>query len=238
MARTIAVIPAYNESKTLPGVLADLAAEMPGMDVVVVDDGSADGTDRAARAAGAVCVRLPFNVGQGGALSAGFRYAVDRGYDRVVQVDGDGQHRADQIRRLLGVADSGVDLVIGNRFASGGYQIGVTRRLAMALLRWEVRAISGRRYRDPSSGFRAIAEPLLSAFVSDYPSEFLESVESLVAATRAGYRVDEMPVKMNQRAGGIPSTRGVKLAFHYARLALSLVSRHYRLPTRETCADQ
>ena len=237
MARTIVVIPAYNESEALPRVLADLAAETPELDVVVVDDGSSDGTDRIARAGGAVCVRLPFNVGQGGALRAGFRYAVDRGYDRVVQVDGDGQHRADQIQRLLGASGSGTDLVIGNRFASSGYRVGYTRRLAMALLRWEVRALCRRRYRDPSSGFRAIAEPLLSVFVSDYPAEFLESVESLVAATRAGYRVGEVSVMMNQRTGGIPSTRGAKLAFHYARLAVSLVSKHYRLPARETLAD-
>lgn len=238
MTRTIAVIPAYNESDALPGVLADLAAEAPELDVVVVDDGSADGTDRVARAGGAVCVRLPFNVGQGGALRAGFRYAVDRGYGRVVQIDGDGQHRADQIQRLLYASDSGADLVIGNRFASSGYRVGLVRRLAMALLRWEVRALCRRHYRDPSSGFRAIAEPLLSKFVSDYPAEFLESVESLVAATRAGYRVAEASVKMNRRAGGVPSTRGAKLAFHYARLAVSLVSRHYRLPARETVADR
>lgn len=237
MALTIVVIPAYNESEALPGVLADLASETPDLDVVVVDDGSADGTDRVARTAGAVCVRLPYNVGQGGALMAGFRYAVDRGYERVVQVDGDGQHRADQIPRLLDDSDSGADLVIGNRFASDDYRVGRTRRLAMALLRWEVRVLCGRRYRDPSSGFRAIAEPLLSVFVSDYPAEFLESVESLVAATRAGYRVAEAPVRMNRRSGGVPSTRGVKLAFHYARLAVSLVSKHYRLPARETLAD-
>lgn len=237
MARTIVVIPAYNESEALPGVLADLAAETPDLDVVVVDDGSADGTAQAARAAGVACIRLPFNMGQGGALRAGFRHAVDRGYDRVVQVDGDGQHRADQIPRLMDVSDSGVDLVIGNRFASSDYRVGVTRRVAMALLRWEVLALCRRRYRDPSSGFRAIAEPLLSVFVSDYPSEFLESVESLVAATRAGYRVAEAPVQMNRRAGGVPSTRGVRLIFHYARLVVSLVSRHYRLPTRDTLAD-
>lgn len=237
MARTIVVIPAYNESEALPGVLADLAAETPNLDVVVVDDGSADGTDRAARAAGVACVRLPFNMGQGGALRAGFRYAVDRGYERVVQVDGDGQHRADQIPQLLDASDSGADLVIGNRFASNDYRVGRTRRLAMLLLQWEVRALGGRRYRDPSSGFRAIAEPLLSVFDSDYPAEFLESVESLVAATRAGYRVAEVPVTMNRRSGGVPSTRGVKLAFHYARLAVSLVSKHYRLPARETFAD-
>ena len=237
MSLTIVVIPAYNESEALPGVLADLAAETPDLDVVVVDDGSADGTDRVARTAGVACVRLPFNVGQGGALRAGFRYAVERGYERVVQVDGDGQHRADQIHRLLDDSDSGADLVIGNRFAFDDYRVGRTRRLAMALLRWEVRALCGRRYRDPSSGFRAIAEPLLSVFVSDYPAEFLESVESLVAATRAGYRVAEAPVAMNRRSGGVPSTRGAKLAFHYARLAVSLVSKHYRLPARETLAD-
>lgn len=236
MARTIVVIPAYNESEALPGVLADLAAGVPELDIVVVDDGSADGTDRVTRAAGIVCVRLPFNVGLGGALRTGFQYAVDQGYDRVVQVDGDGQHRADQIQRLLTTIDSGVDLVIGNRFASSDYRVGLTRRWAMALLRWGVWSLCRRRYRDPTSGFRAIAEPLLSVFVVDYPAEFLESVESLVAATRAGYRVAEVPVEMNQRSGGVASTRGVRLAFHYVRLAVSLLGKNYRLPARETLA--
>ena len=235
--RTVVVVPAYNESEALPGVLAELDAEVPDLDVVVVDDGSADGTDRVARSAGVVCVRLPFNMGLGGALRTGFRYAVDRGYDRVVQVDGDGQHRAAHVQRLLDTMDEGADLVIGNRFAGGDYRVGRTRSLAMALLRLEVRALCSRRYRDPSSGFRGIAEPLLSVFAAEYPVEFMESVESLVAATRAGYRVAEVSVEMDRRVSGVPSTRGVHLAYHYARLAVSLVSRPHRFPARETVAD-
>lgn len=236
MALTIVVIPAYNESEALPGVLADLAAETPDLDVVVVDDGSEDGTDRVARSAGVARVRLPFNTGLGGALRVGFRYAVDRGYDRVVQFDGDGQHRADQIPRLLEALDSGADMTIGNRFAGGRYEVGRTRRLAMALLRWGVRVLCRRRYWDVSSGFRAISDPLLGAFAVDYPADYLESVESLVAAVRAGYRVVEVPVTMGQRVGGAPSTRGLRLAFHYVRLTVSLVGRSHRLPVREAAA--
>lgn len=238
MPGAIVVVPAYNESESLPEVLADLAAVAPDLDAVVVDDGSVDGTHRAARSAGVACLRLPFNTGLGGALRVGFRYAVDRGCDRVVQFDGDGQHRADQIPPLLEALDSGADMAIGNRFACDEYGVGRTRRLAMAMLRWGVRTLCRRRYRDVSSGFRAISEPLLSAFAADYPVEYLESVESLVAAVRAGYRVVEVPVTMNQRGAGVPSTRGFRLAYHYVRLAVSLVCRPHRLPRPETAAGQ
>lgn len=221
--RTIVVIPAYNEQDALPGVLAELARVVPDHDVVVVDDGSVDDTAAIASGSGAVCVRLPFNLGIGGALRAGYRYALEHGYDRAVQFDGDGQHRADQIARLEAELDAGAHLAVGNRFGEQHYEVSLGRRSAMALLRIGVRLLTGRRFGDTSSGFRAVRRPLLDVFATDYPVEYMDSVETLVSACRAGFDVREVPVLMSPRAGGVPSTRNVRLVYHYARLFVVLL---------------
>ena len=231
--RTIIVIPAFNEEEALPGVLAQLAEVTPDLDVVVVDDGSVDATAGVVRAAGVACVSLPFNLGIGGALRAGYRYAADNGYDRAVQFDADGQHRADQIEVLLGALDDGADMAIGNRFAEGGYAVGRSRGLAMAMLRLAVRIMCRQRFTDTSSGFRAVRRPLLEVFAREYPVEYMDSVETLVEACRAGYEVIEVPTRMEERAGGVPSQRRLRLVYHYARLLVALVGSSRRpLPQR------
>lgn len=231
--RTIVVIPAYNEEESLPAVLAQLRTQSPELDIVVVDDGSADATAAVARAAGVPCVALPFNLGIGGALRAGYRYAAENGYRRAVQFDADGQHRADQIPLLLAELDRGTDMAIGNRFAAGGYAVGRGRGMAMGLLRFGVRVLTGRRFSDTSSGFRAVQQPLLGAFATEYPVEYMDSVETLVAACRAGYEVVEVPALMEERAGGVPSQRPLRLAYHYARLLVALAGSPRRtIPNR------
>lgn len=219
---TIIVIPAFNEEQSLPGVLAELSNRLPDIDIVVVDDGSADATSVVACVAGAVVVELPFNMGIGGALRAGFRYAHEHGYKVAVQFDADGQHHADQVPLLLAAIDEGTHLVIGNRFGTDGYPMGRLRRIAVLGLRLGVRMLCGRRFADTSSGFRAVSQPLLEAFASEYPVEYMDSVETLVAACRAGYQVTEVPVTMGPRTGGTASTGPVRLAYHYARLAVAL----------------
>ena len=231
---TIVVIPAFNEEESLPAVLEELERVVPEYDIVVVDDGSTDQTAAVARSHGAVCVQLPFNLGIGGALRAGYRYAVERGYERAVQFDADGQHQADQIALLMAPLAEGADMVVGNRFSDGSdYAVGRSRRAAMGLLRFGVKVLTKRRFADTSSGFRAIRRPLLEAFARDYPVEYMDSVETLVAACRAGYEVEEVPVEMRPRAGGVASNRNVRLAYHYARLIVSLVGTSRRsLPAR------
>jgi glycosyltransferase involved in cell wall biosynthesis len=220
---TIVVIPAYNEEEALPAVLAQLAEVTPQLDIVVVDDGSRDRTGDISRRAGIPCVALPFNLGIGGALRAGYRYAADNGYERAVQFDADGQHRADQIGLLLAQLDEGADMAVGSRFAAGGYEVGRGRGIAMGLLRLGVRLLTRQRFSDTSSGFRAVGRPLLEAFARDYPVEYMDSVETLVVACRSGYNVVEVPTVMEERAGGVPSQRSLRLAYHYARLLVALV---------------
>ena len=232
-ARTIVVIPAFNEEESLPAVLHQLREVVPELDIVVVADDSADGTAEVVRRAGVPCVPLPFNLGIGGALRAGYRFAADNGYERAVQFDADGQHRADQIALLLAALDDGAHMACGSRFAAGGYEVGRGRGLAMALLRVGVRLLTGRRFSDTSSGFRAVQQPLLDVFATEYPVEYMDSVETLVNACRAGYDVVEVPTLMRERAGGVPSQRPFHLAYHYARLLVALLGSPRRaVPTR------
>lgn len=220
--RTIIIIPAWNEEAPLPAVLRDLRTTVPECDVVVVSDGSTDATAQVAHAGGAAVVELPYNLGIGGALRTGFRYAVRNGYQRGVQFDADGQHDSSQIRRLLATLDEGADMAIGSRFAAadGDYQVGKLRGGAMGLLRFTVRRVTKQPFTDTSSGFRAFSRPVLEFFAETYPSEYMESVEALLMAHREGFNVREIPVHMRERQDGTPSNRNIKLLYHYLRLLL------------------
>ena len=220
--RPLVIIPAFNEFDALPAVLADLSALDPPVDVVVVDDGSTDDTAEVARDGRAAVVCLPYNLGIGGALRTWFRYAVRHGYTRALQFDGDGQHDPAAVATLLAELDAGADLVIGSRFADpgGDYDPGAARGWAMGLLRLLVRVLTGRRFSDTSSGSRAFSSAMLEYFAEHYPVEYMESVEALVMACGAGFDVREVPVKMRPRQGGEPSTRRLRLLYHFARVLL------------------
>jgi hypothetical protein len=229
--RTLVIIPALNEEDALPEVLRELAAKAPELDVVVVDDGSTDRTAAIAEEAGVNVVRLPFNVGVGAALRVGFRYAANRRYERVVQLDADGQHDPAEIATLLAALDDGADLVVGSRFTGRGdtYPVGRLRRRAMGLLQLTVRILSGHRFTDTTSGFRAMSTPMLELFARDYPAEFMsDTVEALVVACTSGFRVTEVATPMRQRSGGVPSHRDLRLAYHYTRLMFALLMQANR----------
>ena len=222
--RTLVIIPAYNEQAALPGTLQELRAAHPGLDVVVVSDGSTDDTAMIARDAGVDVLELPFNLGIGGALRTGFLYAVREGYDVGVQFDADGQHDPQGIGALLTAIEGGANMVVGSRFASSSthYEVSGARRGAMGLLRVAVQLIARRRFTDTSSGFRAFDRDVLEFFARNYPSEYMESVESLILATFEGFDVVEVPANMRERSAGLPSARRLQLAYHYLRLLLVL----------------
>ena len=239
--QTLVVIPAFNEEECLPDVLRGLAEECPDLDVLVVDDGSKDGTADVARAAGVAVAVLPYNLGIGGALRTGFRYAVRRGYERAVQFDADGQHDPGEVRLLLDALDDGADMVVGTRFAGGrdaDYQVGFVRKRAMRLLHVGVRMLSGREFSDTSSGFRAFSRPMLELFARQYPVDYMDSVEALLVACNAGMRVVEVPVRMRSRAAGTPSTRNVKLVYHYLRLLVVMAASATRRGRRPSEAPR
>ena len=224
--RVLVVVPAWNEGASVGTVVAGLREH--GHDVVVVDDGSTDATAAAARAGGATAVvSLPVNLGVGGALRCGFRYAVDHGYDLVVQCDADGQHPPDQVGRLLDAqAATGAHLVIGSRFlgVEAGMAVGGNRRLAMRVLARIASRAAGRPITDASSGLRAIARPLLDEFARSYPVHDLgDTFEAIVVAGRAGYRVEEVAVTMAPRETGRSSAGALAaLAFLARALVVSL----------------
>lgn len=221
---TIAVIPAFNESATVADVVWGVHTE--GLDAVVVDDGSTDGTASQARAAGARVVRLPVNVGVGGALRCGFRYAVRRGHKRIVQVDADFQHDPAAIPSLLTAADdSGAELVVGSRFGEDGYPASPFRRLPMWMLAKVVSRRVGVPMDDVTSGFRVITEPLLSSFADDYPSEYLaDTVEAVLAAHDLGAKILQVPARMSPRREGAGTSR-LDATGHMMRLLLAMAVR-------------
>lgn len=225
MSDTLVIIPAYNEADALPATLVSLSTAYPDLDVIVVDDGSADNTSEVARAGGATVITLPYNLGIGGALRTGFLYAVRHGYRRAVQFDGDGQHTASEIAVLLDSLDAGTDLAIGSRFTSTGadYEVSGARSGAMHLLRWLVRLLTGERFTDTTSGFRGFSRPMLEFFAAHYPVEYMESVEALILAHGAGYTVREVPVRMSERGGGRASNRGLRLAYHFCRVLVVMI---------------
>ena len=154
--RTLLVVPAFEEENSLADVLAEVKRELPSLDILVIDDGSTDHTAAVARKAGALVCSLPFNLGVGGALRTGFRYAMLNGYDSCVQLDADGQHLPSEVPVLLAGLNQGADLVIGNRFGNGvsTYTVGIARGVAMSFLRILVRVASGEKIQDTTSGFR------------------------------------------------------------------------------------
>jgi glycosyltransferase involved in cell wall biosynthesis len=226
-ADTLVVIPAFNEREALPGTLRELREVVPQYDVLVVDDGSADDTAAQARAEGVEVVRLPFNLGVGGAVRTGLHYARDEGYQRAVVFDADGQHSPQAISALLAALDDGADLAVGSRFMEGAdhYQLGRSRRRAMRLLQTVVRRLSGQAFTDTTSGFRAFDRPVIDLLARDYPAEYLaDTVEVLLMVAYEGFRIVEVPASMRARTLGQPSNRNLKLVLNYLRLLVGIVS--------------
>jgi glycosyltransferase involved in cell wall biosynthesis len=230
LGRVLLVVPALNEQDSVGAVVR--AGRQAGYDVCVVDDGSTDSTSARAADGGAYVLRLPVNVGVGGALRCGFRWALAQRYDVVVQVDGDGQHDPSQVRELLeAMQQQDADMVVGSRFLSGSgpYQVHGARRLAMRTLSARVRRVAGVSVSDTSSGFRAIRRPLLDNFARDYPVDYLgDTVEALIEAGRAGARIVEHPIAMTQRMYGNASTGAITGLWYVLRLLVAIELQHKR----------
>ncbi len=223
LERTLIVMPAFNEEEAVGAVVREVFATAPGVACLVVDDGSLDATAREAEAAGATVLRLPINLGVGGAMRAGFKYAVASGYSNVIQVDSDGQHDPRGIEEL--VAQLGrYDLVLGARFAGvGDYAVRGPRRWAMQVLSGILSKIAKTKLTDTTSGFRASGPRAVALFAQHYPSEYLgDTVESLVIAARSGLTVTQVPVAMRPRAGGVPSHNPYKAAIYLGRAGMAL----------------
>jgi glycosyltransferase involved in cell wall biosynthesis len=222
----LVVIPAHNEEASLPRTLAEVRARAPWADVLVVDDGSHDGTTAVARAAAVPVVRHPINLGVGGALQTGFRWACEHGYDIAVQLDADGQHDPGYLEALVAPVVAGrCDVSIGSRFVSStGYHAPWNRRLGMLLFSGVVRLALGRRIYDTTSGFRAYARRVIEVCQYDFPKDFPDA-PLLIALARQGFQLEEVPVVMRERkAGQSFYTLGKQLYYPYKNLLASLMA--------------
>jgi glycosyltransferase involved in cell wall biosynthesis len=221
--RRIAIVPAYREEGAIAAVVAEIRAFDPGLDVVVVDDGSPDGTGAAARAAGAAVVRLPFNLGIGGAVQTGFKYALAGGYDLAVRLDGDGQHDPTELPKLIGPVLAGeADIVVGSRFAgAGGYRAPLARRIGIGFFARVVSLLVRQRVTDTTSGFQALNRKGIALFAADYPHDYPE-VEATVMVVRHRLRLLEVPVRMREREHGSSSITALRSAYYVIKVLLAL----------------
>jgi len=233
-ANTLVVVPALNEESSLASVIAEIKS--CGYQVLVINDGSTDNTVDVARASGARILDLPINLGVGGALRAGFKYACERNFLAVVQVDADGQHPADEIVHLLDEANaSGAHLVIGSRFLSAGtsMEVGTVRRFVMRLLARSASNATQSPITDATSGFRIIQQPLLTEFSRTFAVNYLgDTYEALIAAGRAGYVVREIPAALKPRLNGESTASLVQaVTFTLKGLAVTALHIHPRIRT-------
>ncbi len=222
--RVLLVVPAFNEARNLPGVAEDLRASGTLADVCVVDDGSTDATSQVAASLGFGVLRLPVNMGIGGAVQAGYLWAERQGYDAAVQFDGDGQHDASCLDALVEPLRRGhADLVIGSRFLSeGGYRSTGLRRAGIRYLSWFLRLRCGVRVTDPTSGFRAAGRRAIYLFARAYPSDYPEP-EAIALGARLGLRVVEVPVRMRERTHGASSITSLGMLYYFVKVSTALL---------------
>ncbi|WP_258802646.1 glycosyltransferase family 2 protein [Pseudarthrobacter sp. NS4] len=217
-------MPAWNESESIGNTIREVYEFGPVCDVLVVDDGSRDNTAQVAREAGATVLELPFNMGVGGAMRTGFKYAKNYGYSQVIQVDADGQHDPRDIKAVLDGLQH-ADIAIGARFANkGNYTVRGPRKWAMKVLAWTISRVAGTNLTDVTSGFRAANMKAIRQYVDHYPAEYLgDTIDSLVVAIRSGCTVRQVGVSMRERQGGTPSHDPIKAAIYLGRSGMALL---------------
>jgi glycosyltransferase involved in cell wall biosynthesis len=235
--KRIAIVPALNEEVTVWRVIDEIRAFDPGFDIVVVDDGSVDRTAEVVAERGAYVLKLPFNLGIGGAMQTGYRFAFERGYDLAVQIDGDGQHDPQELPKILGpvLADE-ADLCVGSRFAgNSAYRSSFARRVGIRIFAAVVSAVVRQRVTDTTSGFRAVNRKGISLFAADYPHDYPE-VEATVMCVKHKLRLREVPVEMRERGGGSSSITAFRSVYYMTKVLLAIfvgLFRRYAVPLEE-----
>jgi glycosyltransferase involved in cell wall biosynthesis len=221
--KILIIVPAYNEEESLPGVIQDLRQHLPTADVLVVNDGSRDATSQTARKLGVSVLDLPFNLGIGGAVQAGYLYADRNDYNIAIQFDGDGQHLAGEIKKLLGpLLDGKADLVVGSRFLlPGGYKAPVFRKMGIRIFSFVLSRLLGKVMTDCTSGFRASNRRVIEFFSRGYPDDYPE-VEALVLLHKVKLRMTEVSVDMRDRTGGKSSITPLRSVYYMTKVLMAI----------------
>jgi glycosyltransferase involved in cell wall biosynthesis len=225
VSRVVAIVPAWNEAGAIGGVVDEILAFDPSIHVVVVDDASADDTAVVAERHGATVLPLLFNVGIGGAVQTGFRYARDEGYETAVRLDGDGQHDATELGKLIAPITAGdADLVIGSRFVDpgGSYRPPFARRMGIRVFAGLVSLLGGQKVTDTTSGFSAMNRAGIELFATEYPHDYPE-VEATLVALRSGLRLAQVQVEMRERQAGNSSITFVRSLYYIVKVMLALL---------------
>jgi glycosyltransferase involved in cell wall biosynthesis len=235
--KRLAIVPAYNEEASIGRVIDEIRVLDPAFDVVVVDDGSVDQTAAVAYERGVHVVRLPFNLGIGGAMQTGYRFALEHGYDLAVQIDGDGQHDPRELPKILQpLLDGRADLVVGSRFGSdGAFRSSAARRIGIRVFASVVSAVVGQRVTDTTSGFRAVNKGGIALFAADYPHDYPE-VEATVMCVKHKLRLTEVPVRMRERTGGQSSITAYRSVYYMTKVLLAIfvgLFRRYAVPEED-----
>jgi hypothetical protein len=239
MRKVVALVLAYNEEASLPGLLAEIARDCPDWSIVVVSDGSTDGSAQCVRSTGAVLLSLPFNSGVATAEQTGFLYARHLGAEVVVRLDGDGQHPAEEARRVVDALEqSDADVAVGSRFLDGhGYQSTTLRRWGIRWLSFLLRVLGGVKVTDPTSGLRAFRRRAFALLAQVYPDGYPEPESNLLLA-RAGLRAIEIPVRMRSRDAGQSSLGGWSSLYYPVKVSFALLVEALRRPVRPPREDE
>jgi glycosyltransferase involved in cell wall biosynthesis len=222
--RLLAIVPAYNEEGMIGRVVRDIKRHAPDFSVLVVDDGSLDATVAHAEAEGAIVLRHPFNLGIGGAMQSGYKYALAHCYDVAVQVDGDGQHKPEYLPEMLEALRTGgeADMVYGTRFRGDpGYKVPIGRRVGNLIFSVVLSAITRQKITDPTSGFRMVNRRGIELFARDYPHDYPE-VEAILMLHNNRLRIHEVQVRMNARGFGRSSIDYPRAAYYMVKVMLAL----------------
>jgi hypothetical protein len=227
--KIIAIIPAFNEEKSISTVVKKLSSLYPYIDILVINDGSTDQTSYYAEKFGANVITLPYNLGIGGAVQTGYLYARNHEYDIAIQIDADGQHKPDELYKILQpLLNDEADLIVGSRFIEKtSYRSSLSRRIGIAVLSILVGFIARQHITDATSGFRIVNKKGIRLFARDYATDYPE-VDSLVLVKKHGLRIKEVPVEMEQRLHGSSSITAIRSVYYMIKVSVTLLMRAIR----------
>ncbi|HEP1533775.1 glycosyltransferase family 2 protein [Streptococcus pyogenes] len=222
--KKLIIIPAYNESSNIVNTIRTIESDAPDFDYIIIDDCSTDNTLAICQKQGLNVISLPINLGIGGAVQTGYRYAQRCGYDVAVQVDGDGQHNPCYLEKMVEVlVQSSVNMVIGSRFITKeGFQSSFARRIGIKYFTWLIALLTGKKITDATSGLRLIDRSLIERFANHYPDDYPEP-ETVVDVLVSHFKVKEIPVVMNERQGGVSSISLTKSVYYMIKVTLAIL---------------